>query len=68
MKLHTKSEVEKILRRYDPDHDIGFDCPVTWREERLASAVIEMQEQIDELQMKVSRLLDAIPSAAQREY
>lgn len=63
MKNYTKSEINKILSRYDADHDLGPDCLVTWREERLANAVLEMQEQIDLLDAKISALMDAVPSA-----
>ena len=63
MKSHTKSEVQRVLSRYDAENDLGPDCPVTWREERLANAVLEMQEQIDLLDAKISALMDAVPSA-----
>jgi hypothetical protein len=63
MKLHTKGEIERILRMYNADHDMGPDCPVTWREERLANAVLELREDLEELEMKVSALMDAVPSA-----
>lgn len=68
MKLHTKGEVEKILRYYNPEHDTGPDCPVSWREERLANAVLELQDQLEELQMKVSRIVDQLPGVSIREY
>ena len=67
MKGYTRDEVRKILREYNPDHDMGPDCPVTWREQRLAQAVLDLQEQIEELEMKVSRIVDALPSAGIRE-
>jgi hypothetical protein len=63
MRSFTKSEVIRILQRYDADHDLGPDAPITWREERLANAVLEMQEQIDLLDAKISAILDAVPSA-----
>ena len=66
MSFYTRKEIEKILTEYNPDHDLGPDAPVTWREHRLAEAVQDLQEQIEELEMKVSRLLDAVPSAASR--
>ena len=63
MKLGTKSQIERILRMYNEDHDLGPDAPVTWREERLAQAVLELESQLAELEAKVSALLDAVPSA-----
>ena len=67
MKGYTKREIERILQTYDADHDMGTDCPVTWREERLAQAVLELREELEELEMKVSRIVDALPSAGHRE-
>jgi len=66
MKLHTKGEIERILRYYNPEHDLGPDAPVTWREEILANAVLELRHDIEELEAKISRLMDAVPSAAER--
>lgn len=68
MRIHTKEQVRNILQLYNADHDLGPDCPVTWREERLAQAVLELQEQIEELEAKVSRIVDALPSAGLRQY
>jgi len=67
MKGHTKSQVEKILQAYDADHDLGPTAPVTWREERLANAILELQGELDELEMTVSRIVDALPSAGIRD-
>lgn len=66
MKLFTKSEVERVLRHYDPENDLGPDCPVTWREERLATAILELRGDLEALEEKVSRLLDAVPSAGRQ--
>ena len=66
MRLHTKGEVKRILDRYNPEHDLGPDCPVTWREERLATAIMELESQIEELEAKVSRLADAVLGAGVR--
>jgi hypothetical protein len=63
MKQFTKSEVQKILRRYDPEHDLGPDCPVTWREETLATATLELIDEVELLKAQVKALLDAVPSA-----
>ena len=56
-------QVKKVLNRYDAEHDLGPDCPVTWREEALASAVMELSDEIDKLKAQVAALLDAVPSA-----
>ena len=44
------TEVERILRAYNAEHDLGPDCPVTWREERLAQAVLKLAERIEALE------------------
>jgi hypothetical protein len=54
MRLHTKGEVNKILSRYNAEYDLGPDCPVTWREEILANAVLELQSELEQLEAKVS--------------
>jgi hypothetical protein len=51
-------QVIEILTRYNADHDIGPDAPVTWREERLAQAVVELYAQVEELKAAVARLND----------
>lgn len=63
MKLYTKAEVERVIRHYNPDNDMGPDAPVTWREERLATAILELRQDLENLEAKVSALLDAVPSA-----
>jgi hypothetical protein len=63
MNRHTKQEVLRVLGRYNADHDIGPDAPVTWREERLATAVLELESDVATLQAQVAALLDAVPSA-----
>lgn len=67
MRVYTREELRKIRYAYNGDHDLGPDAPVTWREHALLLAVEDLQEQIEELEAKVSRLLDAVPSAAQRD-
>ena len=52
-----------LLSRYNPEHDLGPDCPVTWREGNLAAAVIEMNDEIEALKAQVAALLEAVPSA-----
>jgi len=64
MTIYTMNEIAKILNAYDPDHDLGPQAPVTWREHRLAEAIEDLQEQISQLETKVSSLLDAVPSAS----
>ena len=63
MKYYTQCEVKRILKRYNPEHDSGGDAPVTWREEILANVVLELEEQLEKLEVKVSAILDALPSA-----
>lgn len=67
LSFSTRTKVRNVLNEYNPDHDLGPDCPVTWREEALAEAVIELESKLAELEAKVSRLLDAVPSAQERE-
>ncbi len=68
MKSFTKSEVQKVLSCYDGDHDLGPDCPVTWREGNLAIAVLELSDEVDFLKKQVRALLDAVPSAKVSEH
>jgi hypothetical protein len=63
MRIHTKDEVQKVLNHYNADHDLGPEAPVTWREERLATAILELQSELEALEAKVSRIIDALPSA-----
>ena len=67
MKINTRNEVKKVLALYNADHDLGPNAPVTWREERLARAIVELVDDIEELEATVSRLIDAVPSAGKRE-
>jgi hypothetical protein len=67
MSVQTKNEVKRIIEKYDPDHDLGPDCPVTWREERLARAILDLESRFEILEMRISNLMDAVPSA-KREY
>ena len=60
MRLSTKSEVEKIISRYDADNDCGPDAPVTWREERLANAVLELEKEVEQLEARVSAIIDRL--------
>jgi hypothetical protein len=63
MKYYAFGEVQKVLTAYDPEHDLGPDCPVTWREERLATAIVELVTEVEKLQSQVNALLMAVPSA-----
>ena len=63
MKSYTRDQLRRVLDHYNADHDMGPDAPVTWREERLARAILDLSESLEELEAKVSRLLDAVPSA-----
>ena len=56
MNNYNKNEVERILRSYNADHDLGPDCPVTWREERLAQAVLELSKELEALKIAVQAL------------
>lgn len=56
-------QVQRVLNSYNADHDLGPDCPVTWREERLAQAVMELSDEVDLLKKQVKALLEAVPSA-----
>lgn len=66
MKIITRNEVRKILERYDPAHDMGSGAPVLYEIKILIDAIVEQQKEIEELQMKVSRLIDTVPSAGRR--
>ena len=59
----TVKDVLRVVNQYDGDHDLGPDAPVTWREEHLAQAVLEMNDEIETLKAQVKALLDAVPSA-----
>lgn len=59
----TVKNVEKVVNRYDGDHDLGPYCPVTWREEHLAQAVLELNDEVELLKAQVKAMLDAVPSA-----
>jgi hypothetical protein len=63
MKAYTKQSVCKIMQCYNPEHDLGPNAPVTWREENLAEAVIELWDEVELLKAQVKALLDAVPSA-----
>ena len=60
---YNKSRVQTVLDRYNAEHDLGPDCPVTWREEALASAVMDLFNDVDELKKQVASLLAAVPQA-----
>jgi len=63
MRYWNKEQVRQVLNHYNADHDLGADCPVTWREERLAQAIMDMDEEIEALKAQVKALLAAVPSA-----
>ncbi len=67
MRNYSKQQVEKVLSRYTPEHDMGADCPVTWREEAIATAVLELEAEICNIREQVRALLDAVPSAKVEE-
>lgn len=66
MNTWKKQQVESVISSYNPDHDLGPDCPVTWREERLASALLDLDEEVKTLKEQIKALLDAVPSAVRK--
>ena len=66
MNAWKKQQVENVMRNYNPDHDSGPDCPVTWREERLAKALLDLDEEVSVLKEQIKALLDAVPSAVKK--
>ena len=63
MNYFNKTQVQRVLRRYNAEHDIGPDAPVTWREEALASAVMDLNTEVEAIKAQVAALLAAVPSA-----
>ena len=66
MNAWKKQQVEDVISSYNPDHDLGPDCPVTWREERLAKALLDLDEEVSVLKEQIKALLDAVPSAGKK--
>ena len=64
---YSINQVIGVINRYDADHDIGPDAPVTWREERLAHAILDLNDEIEKIKGQVNALLEAVPSANRKE-
>ena len=48
--------INQVTDKYNPNHDIGADCPVTWREHRLAIALDKLVDQVHRLETRIEEL------------
>lgn len=61
MSTYSPREVERILLKYDPEHDTDPGlAPVTWREERIATFVLKLFEDIEELKTRMQIFEDIL--------
>ena len=59
MSEYNKSQINRILERYNAEHDTDPSesaPPVTWREERLACAILDLYEQLEGIKKDVIEL------------
>ena len=57
------SALDKINRRYNPEHDTGPDAPVHWSVAELADLVERLVNKVEEQERQIKALQDAVPSA-----
>lgn len=66
--MNASFYLDKIERRYNPEHDMINGGPlVTWAEYELAQVVKAQQEQIDALTAKIERINAMFPSTAEAQ-
>ena len=59
MSEYHKGQVNRILERYNAEHDTDPNesaPPVTWREERLACAILDLYDQLEAIKADVIEL------------
>ena len=51
-----RAPIVKVTKEYNPDHDLGVSCPVTWREMALATALDKLVDQVYRLETRIEEL------------
>ena len=61
--------IQEIKERYNADNDCSPDYPtVNWTDIKLLEIIEELQDEIEELESKINRLVDSMPAESRREY
>lgn len=66
--MNASFYLDKIERRYNPEHDMINGGPlVTWAEYELAQVIKAQQEQIEMLTKKIEKINAMFPSTAEAQ-